>query len=336
MSNYLICRLLSDKGLVVPRSIGYGDTEVRSFSLLFPNELALIKESSDSFGEEINLNIAPIITTIVNARNVHEADYLAEIKFQQVLDCQNAEVTLGEVLLFKSGFIKNIDTGNNSPRLKGNSIGRYPMFQIMDRLIPKINRTQYLFTVSDSELKLAILRSYHWLRKSKNEVDPHLKCLFLWFSIECLAKVEEEDITGKIMQALGFPLGRIGLCLPAEKIKSLKNHSEYDSIRRKLENQLTQIRELRNKTVHEGFRSWDIPIDTLKVYINILSIAAPRVQNFAMAGLENNIETLMDMWDYVPVIFEVKVNVNDFHGNVLYMLQNHLLLQDNDIIFNEI
>ncbi|MDF9529499.1 MULTISPECIES: HEPN domain-containing protein [Bacillus cereus group] len=336
MPDFLICRLLSDKGEIIPFPMGYGDVEIKSFSLLFKEEKLIVIESTKSFEEEVNLEIVPVISTIVNSDNLKEADYLAETKFELVLDCINAGLPISETRLLNSGFIKDLHKNWISPRLNGDSFGPFPTFKIMDRLIPKIDDAQYLFSVDNSELKLALQRSYHWLRRSQNENDLHLKCLFLWFSIECLAKVGEEDITGKVMQVLGFPLGKIGMFLSKDRITEIKKHANYVLILKKLEKQLNEIRELRNNTVHEGFRSWDISTGLLKEYHATMLLATPRIQNYAMSAVKKGLETVADFWEYFPHLYDWHLDINDFHGNILYMLQKN----DNsylypNVVFNE-
>ncbi|MFB4347728.1 HEPN domain-containing protein [Bacillus sp. BR_7] len=336
MHNYLVCRLLSDKGKIIPYSIGYGDVEIRNVSRTFSGEKKYLLESMDKFEEKVNMEIAPLISTIVQGNTPDEADYLAEIKFQQVLDCQNAELNMGKILLLKSGFIKNMDTRWESPRLKGFSLEPSAMFKVNRRFIPRIDETQYVLAVKDSELKRALQRALHWIRRSDNEMDLHLKCLFLWFAIECITKVGEEDITGKIMQTMGFPLGKIGLYIPKEKVDGIKKHSDYEFLRKKLEKQLGEIRELRNKTVHEGFRSWDLPMDALDDYYNILSLAMPRIRRYAIQGLKVDLKTITELWEYFPLLYEKFFIINDFHNTVLYSLKNKIIdFKLKSIMFNE-
>lgn len=322
MPNFIVYRLLSDKGEISPHPVGYGNTEIKPYSLLFSKEKLVIVESIKSFNENVNLDIVPSISIIVEADNPEEADYLAEIKFEQVLDCKNAGLAISESRILNSGYIKNLDTEKIYARLNTNSFIRYPSFKIMDRLIPKLENAQYILTIEESELNTALQRSYHWLRRSENENDLHLKCLFSWFSIECLAKVGEENIVGKIMQVLGFPIGKMGKFVPKEKINALKNHEDYEALCKKTDRQLNEMRELRNKTVHEGFRSWDISFDLFKDFHNILTIVVPKIQYYAFRGLQNNLQTVKELWGIFPLLFEETINVVGFHLNTLYMLKN--------------
>lgn len=255
MDKFLVARLIGDKSIVLPASKGYGDVEIRPGRFDFPSETLLLKRSCEAFEEKIGLELAQRIIVITEAENPFEADEIAEVKFEQVLDCvDRGTFGLAETPLLSAGFIKNLVTEWESPRLPAPSFGPFPMFARFNRDIQNIDEPQALFTFPESELKLAIFRSNHWLRRARLETILQLRCLFRWFALETLAKVKEENITGKLMQAVGFPYGRIGKFLSRETLNKIENHIKYEYGRRYFESKFDEIRDYRNNIVHSGFR----------------------------------------------------------------------------------
>lgn len=329
MDDFLVTRVIGDKSIVFPRPKGYYLVEIRSGKFDFPFERKMVEKSAKSFDESFDLKIAQRIATIVSADSFYKADKKSEALFIEVLDCLDIETRgLGKTPLLKTGFLRNLDKGVRSPRLSGDTFGPFPSFKIEDREIPNVDIIQALLSLPNTELKSALFRSYHWLRKAKLESTLQLKNIFRWFALETLAKVKNlENINPKIMQALGFPLGLIGLYVKRDFIKSYKNHEDYLHIERFVKDTLKEMRDFRNNTVHSGFRQWDISDDKLYDFKNILLLAVPRLQKFVIEALFQDINRIEVFWEYFPLIFnEMKNNIkNDFHGTVLYSLKNRNL-----------
>ena len=98
-----------------------------------------------------------------------------------------------ETILLQTGFIRNLDTNWRSPRLAPKSLRPSPSFKIQNWNFESVDRTQALLSFEDSELKAALLRSHHWLRRSHLESSIQLKALFLWFAIETLATLRKGE-----------------------------------------------------------------------------------------------------------------------------------------------
>ncbi|WP_408956125.1 hypothetical protein [Natroniella sp. ANB-PHB2] len=326
MNNYLVIRVIGDKSIVFPKPKGYYSVEIRPGKFDFPLERKLLERSADAFQEEFNFKIAQRIVTVISANDFYEADEQSEVLFKEVLDCLDTNgYGLAETPLLQTGLVKNLDTGCKSSRLPEESFGALPLFRIEDRQIPKVDSTQALLSLPDTELKLFLLKSYHWLRKSKLESSLQLKNLFRWFAIETLAKTQnQENINPKIMQILGFPLGRIGLCVSKEVINSFKKHSDYLYVERIIKDLLEEIRNFRNDTVHSGFRQWDISRDKLYDFERVLTLAVPRLHKFVVKALFQDIINLEEFWEYIPIIFdEMKYDIKkDLHGTVIYNIKN--------------
>lgn len=327
MNDFQVTRICGDKGLILPDAKGFGNVEIRPYSTDFPSETDILKQSAQAFKEEVNWLLAQRIVTIVKADTPYEADELAAAQFEQVIDCVDKKTFgLGIADLYSAGMIKNLDTGWESPRLPGDVFGPFPLFESRNWTIKIVEDIQYILALPDNELKLSILRSFHWFRKAKIETNEQLKCIFKWFSIETLTKTSsDEDISGKILQALGFPIGRIGEFMPHNNIKALQNHTYYKLALGKYEKILGEMREYRNNTVHNGFRQWDIPKTKLEEYDKLLTISVPRIQNYAIEALYVGIKSIIEFWEYYPIIFAEKPLVDlisDFHGNLLFQIAN--------------
>lgn len=318
MDEYLITRLISDKSILFPGAKGFGDVEIHSNRLDFPSETELLKQSCTAFEEHINLNLAQRITIIISAENPYEADKQAEVKFEQVIDCLSIFSPIHSLLL-SSGFIKNYKTGWKSPRLPKKTVDLSPIFVTYMRDIEQVNEPQALLAFPETDLKITTLRSIHWLRKAGIESIIQLKFLFGWFALETLAKVQEgENITSKLLQVLGFPLGEIGLLLSHEIILKIKDHPHYELVKRYFRDNFERMRDYRNRIVHSGFRQWDIPGETLLEFDQIVFWTISRLQSYAIDGLYQGLKSVEELWEYFPLIFfERSDYLRDFHGNIL-------------------
>ncbi|MDD4402921.1 MAG: hypothetical protein PHI24_14015 [Desulfitobacteriaceae bacterium] len=339
MDKFLVTRLIGDKSIVLPESKGYGDVEIRPGSFDFPSETPLLKRSCEAFEEKASLELAQRITVITEAESPFEADENAEVKFEQVLDCvDRGTFGLAQTPLLSAGFIKNLVTGWESPRLPAPSFGPFPIFARFNRDIQTVDEHQALFAFSESELRLAIFRSNHWLRRARLETILQLRCLFRWFALETLAKVEEENITGKLMQAIGFPYGRIGQFVSREALDTIKNHINYEYGKRYFESIFDEIRDYRNNIVHSGFRQWDVSRKRLFEYEHVLTITVPRLQGYAITGLYQGMQSTNELWEYFPVIFSEKEDfTTDLHGNILFQIGQQQGINNKEhkrIIFN--
>lgn len=336
--NFLVVRIVSDKSLVFPKAYGYYRVEIRPRTADFPYEVKLLKDSAESYGEQFSDLTSQRIVTIVEATSPYEADEQSNEIFNEVLDCLSpATYGLGQTMLLQTGFIRNLDTNWRSPRLAPESLGPTPSFRIRNRNFESVDQAQALLSFEESELKGALLRSYHWLRRSHLESSTQLKSLFLWFAIETLTTLRKgENIVPKIMQSLSFPKGRIGKQLDAKILRELKQHRDYDLVERQTESTLEEFRDFRNNVVHCGFREWDLNKETLIDAQSILTLAIPRLQGFSYDALFGGIETVKELWDCFPLLVALSPDlINDFSGTVLYLLRDRkrLVLGQERVVF---
>jgi|LFRM01.2.fsa_nt_gb hypothetical protein len=335
---FLVVRIIGDKSLVFPKAHGYYGVEIRPRASDFPYEVELLNQSAESYGEQFSDLTAQRIVTIVESESPYEADQQSNEIFNEVLDCMApATYGLGETILLQTGFIRNLDTNWRSPRLAPKSLRPSPSFKIQNWNFESVDRTQALLSFEDSELKAALLRSHHWLRRSHLESSIQLKALFLWFAIETLATLRKgENIVPKIMQSLGFPKGKIGQQLDANILRELKQHSDYELVERQTEATLEEFRVFRNKVVHYGFREWDVKKETLTDSQAILMLAAPRLHGYSYDALFEGIETVQELWEFFPLLVALSPDqINDFHGTVLYLLRDRkrLSLEQERVVF---
>jgi len=240
------------------------------------------------------------------------------------LDCIDAlNPGISQIKLLNCGIIRDLETALQFVRKQANGFFHSPAFHILQREINPIDSAQAFLSLPDNELKNALLRSIHWSRRSKLESSLQLKCLFRWFAAETIAKTGDEDITPKLMQALGFPLGKIGIILPKSLIDLLINHPDYTYCKKTACDFLNDLRNFRNDTVHTGFREWDYDKNKLQICDHLVSMALSRLQNHALTAALSAMTTIAEFWDYFPIIFENTTNLQkDFHGNVLFMIKN--------------
>lgn len=317
--NFLVVRVLHTDGIIYPSSQAYGDVEING-NVEFSSEEEALSESLKAFNLETNLKIAQRIKTIIESSQESDADSQAEAKFQQVLD--NLERGLygsGSGILLEPGYIKDLESGIVKPRLplKTNTLGSF--YKINHHYIEPIDAAQALFLWGESELKSAVIRCNHWYRNAKMETNKQLKCLFLWFSIETIAKEGNENIIPRLLISLGFPVGKIGEFLPTETIQTIKAHPQYNLVYRYLGNQFESIRAFRNNIVHSGFRTWDVPSEDLDKYEKLLTITSANIYQFAIKGLFEDLSTINELWEYMPVFFSYQKDlITNLHGNILY------------------
>jgi len=320
MKEYLVVRLIEDESFILPAAKGYGDVEIRPADFDFPRETAKLLESKRTFEEKGKLELSQRIVTIVIAKDEIEADEIAEVKFEEVLDAMDANMHgMSRMPIKSTGFIKELPHGKIGARLPGYVEQNHTSYFRNNYLIEQLDYTQALLNCDDNELKLAIQRSYHWQKKSREESNLQLKCLFKWFAAETLAKINDENICPKLMRVFGFPIGNIGQFVTLDFINQLKSHENYEVVRRRAEGLLDEMREYRNEIVHSGFREWDISRSVLMQIEEYLSWIIPRLQKNAVNALLQNISSVTEFWEYFPLLFgEDDSALNDFHGNVLY------------------
>ncbi|ETT47818.1 HEPN domain-containing protein [Paenibacillus sp. FSL H7-689] len=317
---FLVVRVLHGDGIVFPSSQAYGDVEIYSHSVDFTLEKEAINQSLQSFNIEENLTIAQRIKTIVECNEEVDADIKAEAKFQQVLD--NLERRLygsGSGILLDPGYIKDLESGIIQPRLPKKKLSMGPMFKVHRHFIEPIDTEQALFLWDNSELRSAVIRCNHWYRNAKIETNKQLRCLFLWFSIETIAKEGNENIIPRLLVSLGFPVGKIGEFLSNEIIQNIKIHPQYNFAYRYLSKQFENIRTLRNNIVHSGFRTWDVPLEDLEEYEKILTLTSSGIYQLAIKGLFEGLVTIKELWEYTPIFFSYQEDLTtNLHGNILY------------------
>lgn len=324
MPNFIITKILEAKSIVIPSTLVYGDTELRSSKSDSEFDILAFKESAkiNNLNYE-NYQFCARISTVIIGDNLENAKVRAENEFTKILDLKSIEYSISEIKTSTIGFVKDLDTGKIDP-IGRDQFSSSLAFTIQHSSIQLFDLTNYILK-NTSEFNDRYLRSLHWARSAKHETNNQLKVLFYWFSMEALLKESENDnIAGTLRWFLGFPNGHSVLFLKPITISSLSAHSSYDYWKKRLIDILENIRVFRNESVHSGFRSVDFEKPTLDLYNDIMSYATSRAQSSARFAIINNITTLHEFKEYIYIIFENNVNVvNDVHHNMLFSFDQH-------------
>ena len=112
-NEYVVARLLSERGLIGGAPLGLGDVELRPARMDTPSEREALDHSANSYDEKINLDIGSRLVTVVVAKDIRKADTTATNRFQHALDAVAAFAPpLGEYRLLEAGFIRELSSGN--------------------------------------------------------------------------------------------------------------------------------------------------------------------------------------------------------------------------------
>lgn len=276
----------------------------------------------DRAPEEI-ISINARIACIVSADSDQNAIRLADAKFEEILDLISREKGFGlsRFTVSPCGYIKEMESGRMT-HINDGTFRPYPAFERSLYSFQQINRTQYLLT-REGDLVQRYKKSLHWSRNALQESNIQIKILFMWFALEALLKENEtEMIAPYIRWFLGFPSKTGAQYVSRQKIKSLKTHRLYVKWDRMLNDALEKIRDFRNHSVHSGFRRYDFSEKELALHEKILTLGSARCQNAVFTAISNNLKTVQEFKECVGLIFDSCADVNDIHGNVLFMLED--------------
>jgi len=324
MTSFLVVKILDDRSITLPSTLNYGSVEPRSYSADTELESQAFEKSASEGGLDFNKHkICARIATIVDCETHIEAIHIADIKFLEVLDFKSTEFAVSAIKTSRIGLIKDLSTGEITP------IERYGFqqslsFVVRHGAIQCIDATSYVLSLKN-ELSDRYKRSLHWGRNSKNETNPQLKIIFLWFALEALLKADETDncVESYIRLFLGFPNGLQLLILSPTVRAKLEDHERYKYWQKQLTETVKEIRDFRNNSVHSGFRSVDFTKEKLELFSSIMIYAVGRCQAGVMQGLLSNLQTLSEFKEYAVPIFENNTNlINDTHNNIIYTLDH--------------
>jgi len=334
MNEYLIVSLCSDKSIFKPIPYYLGEVEIRTGKYDTELEKESIHKSMELLSEKITDQIAPRIVTVCHANNPTEAFMVARERFDETLDLLNILINhIGEFSLAKSGFVREVFTGNIHPVtpnmhmvLHQTPLSPTPMFFMEKESFPQLSMIDYIFNIlpPSHELIERLKRGSHWVRKARNELNIQLRILFRWFAMEAAWKVaEEDDIVPKIMLSLGFPTGQKINLVDANIMAQLTSHTDYKSWRDQIKKRLQKVKDLRNDSVHSGFRSWDISRTDLLRYDHLATLGCSRLLYLLEKAIELNYLKIVDADRDIVYIWQNKLNiVQDCHGTIIYSLNN--------------
>lgn len=330
MSDFLIVRVLEDKGAYFPYTKLYGDVEVRSPQSDSPKEIELLESSA----EKLKMNFAHLkfcsrIATVVQGYDRDKAIEIADGKFAVVLDLLSAEVPLSSFALSKLGFTKDLVSGDLNPILK-NEFGPSTSFFRHHGRLQQIDLNHNILTQC-TEMNERYLRALHWRRNSKNEKNAQVSILFDYFAAEALFKEGEgENIGGYIRWFMGFPNGRESQRVNENIVLKLNNIDRYSFWNKKLKSVFEDLRKLRNNSVHHGFRNLEFSVAELEFYKQVMLVGVSRSISATRFAIANNITTLKEFKDYLPEIFEGQVSVVDVHGTIISILDDNFPVESCD------
>ncbi|WP_374000302.1 hypothetical protein [Bdellovibrio bacteriovorus] len=325
--NYIVTRVMSETGTFRGVALGLGNVEIRPPSSDSKEERSCLEASKQHYSLEVNLDgTAMRISALVQAESEEEADHYAIEIFEETQDIlDNSSFGMSKFSLMDCGCITDIDGGITKPRFPvgTNAPKIFPTFERVEDLFPSVGGAQYFINLSDSELKMGLLRSFYWSRKARWEPEGQMRLLYRWFAMEAIwLSGKDEDITPRIMWSLGFPNGPQAVMVSRNLITELSAHPTYSSWKGKIELWLREIKVFRNKTVHNGFRPQDLSKKNLEDFNRLTMLACPRVQGFAYRGLEMGCVNPGDLLSKSAEIFNSKIKKEEVHGTILYTLQN--------------
>ena len=324
MTYFLVVKILDDRSISTPRTMVYGDVELRSFTADSKLETEALELSASEGGLDFNKHkVCARIATIVECETPNEAVQQADNKFLEILDFKSTEFAVSNIKTSKIGFIKDLNSGEISP-IKKSGFEQSISFLVSPGSTQCFDSTNYVLSLKN-DLSERYKRSLHWARNSKNEINPQLRIIFSWFALEALLKANESDnsVESYIRLFMGFPNG-IQLSLVSPITKSLlENHERYSYWRKKLSEIVKEIRDFRNDSVHSGFRSTDFTKEKLDQFKLVMIFAVSRCQAGVMRALLADISSLSEFKDYAVPLFEQNSNlVNDTHNNIIYSLEH--------------
>jgi len=320
----VVTRLLDHRGVYYPRTYCLDRVEIRNRKSDTQSERDALAASCTAFGD-IRPDDCMRIVTIVDANGERETDELAEERFDEALDLLTpGSGGLSRMAILGTGVYRHIRDARVRPRMPRNDALPVTSFRVIREPFPQWEWAQFLATNAQTELQQRLVRSYHWSRKANLEANRQLRVLFRWFAMEAIWMVtKDDDITPRIMWALGFPTGSGAGLLSRTFTSALQAHSTIGGWRQQVESLLRAVKNFRNDSVHSGFRLQDIPRNQVRDFEQITVLACARVQHTVVAGIQAGMVTAAELLEYLPILTENNSNyINDIHGTVIYSLEH--------------
>lgn len=334
MSECIVTQIV--RGPVIFKTYTWGNIEIRQSKYDLPSESKALANSMMSFGltEEIlreggQNSEAELsrISTIVNTKEGRQPLAIARERFAEALDVLDIVTMLRKYALLEPGYIRHLDTGRMEPLHPLHSrLPRYfqnPILQIDITRFSPMDLGQIVLAKqapgrADIDLADRLLRSAYWSRRARTEDNPQLRVLFRWFAIEAIWMIEpsqngsisNNDVITPIMWAFGFPRGQ-GSNLVTRKASRLRREVEnHDVWKMACSTRLAAIREFRNRSVHNGFRHYDISPRELLDFDIMTYHACAAVQRQVELGLVYGFQTAAELLEYLPLLFEASCDSN--------------------------
>ena len=309
----------------------FGEVEIRNIKKNFSYEKEIYNKSSENNSENIEDDRLSILSIIVEAENEYEADDTGEEKFIEVLDLYSS---YNRSALYKTGYLKNIDTKEIFIRKEKEPISLGIMFKSHPTWIPLMDFNDYLFIFIDCELKQCYLRFKHWQNKSRKEKDYQLKLIYLWFGLEAIVRLNEESIVPMLLKGAGFMIGNLGRYLTDEERKAilLKNEEEYEKAKKICGDVFERIRKERINIVHDAYKKWEYG-KNIKYDYEILNIVSSRLDNYAKEALQRKITSKEEFLKEFPTLYKENENlINDLYGNVVFGVLNEQSFEESIVL----
>jgi hypothetical protein len=326
METFLCVCLLNENSFYLSSTKSYGRVDIRSRDSELKVETEALEESIRSFELKLNHDYCMRVVTLVDAKCRNEALREAELLFEEVIDCIVFEtMTFKRPYLTKAGYTVNMSSMLVQPIWSKADLVGGPVFGISRDIFPQASTSQYLLSTDRGEITEKVIRSNHWYRLSRQEVNSQLKFLFNWFAIEVLCKVGDEDnIIPKIMLNLGFFDGQFSQLVNKQILEILGKHPTYKDWRKEVRRRLELARNYRNDTVHNAYRRNEISNEEINRYDRILSMAYPRIRKRYIACLSRYKPTTQkEVWERIPLVINLENNlVDDILRIIVYSLEH--------------
>lgn len=332
MFNFLVVKVLESNSFTLPNTIIYGDVELRPAAVDSDKELAALKESADDHKLQFNkYTYASRICTIVSCETVSEAMSIAADRFSTILDLNASKFHISNVEVSDIGFVKDLASGELNP-IRKRKFNPSTSFVVSQGNIQRMDDINFILEL-DCELSQRYLRALHWARHARHENNNQLKILFNWFTLEALLKEGEFDnISSNVCFLMGFPNNRKRLAISKSFLARIEDHPRYVFWKKKLIEDVDQIRIFRNHSAHSGFRIVDFSKPILALYSQIMIYGTSRSLGAVQFALLNNVKTLVEFKEQIANIFENTARPNDIHGNIIFSLEQ-VLSNGNDSYF---
>lgn len=333
MNFYMVTRVFDVQSYFYINSEIFGDVEIRSVKNDFDIETKALKKAVRELNRHLpceddeysKYNFSNRISVIIESKDEKEAIHLANKKFIPILDLKERELHISNMNLAKFGIIRNLISGEIKS-IKYSIMSKSAMFRTNSSDIQRWSPSNLIIyhANNNQELSTRYIKSLHWSHRANDEDNIQIKILFNYFSLESLFKENENDnITSMVRCFLGFPGGKYYSLIDKNILETLKKDENYLSLQNKIAANLDEIRQLRNDSVHAGFRSIDINNTDLCFYNKLLNLATGR----CLAAVEyaicyEHIEKIADFKEKAAFIFNKIIMIDDILNTVVFLLIN--------------